>query len=66
MKRETPICGRCGEKSQEQESDNPTWFGKYHFDILVDAICIGCWKNGERWDNKEKKEKKVKQMASVA
>jgi len=52
MDEKTPICGRCGNKCKEQEYAEPTWFGRYERDRLIEAICIDCWKKGEKWDKK--------------
>jgi len=49
MNEKAPICSRCKKQCGEQINSDPTWFGKYSFDELVEVICIECWKNGKRW-----------------
>ena len=49
MNEKTPICRKCKKTCEEQTGANPTWFGKYVRSELIEAICIDCWKNGEKW-----------------
>lgn len=50
MNDKKPVCRKCKKECMEQIDSNPTWFGKYCKDVLIEAICIDCWKNGERWE----------------
>jgi len=52
-----PICRKCKKQCEEQKNANPTWFGKYRNADLIEAICIECWKNGEKWENSSLKNK---------
>ena len=50
MKEKTLICRKCKIKCKEQSGVNPTWFGKYQNEDLIEVICVDCWKKGERWE----------------
>jgi len=51
MDEKRPICRKCKKQCEEQIYADPTWFGKYSRDKLVEAICIDCWRKGERWED---------------
>ena len=52
MSEKTPVCSRCGKECEEQTHGNPTWFGSYQNEKLVEVICIDCWEKGEKWEKK--------------
>ena len=54
MEKEIIICSRCGQKCKKQIDYNPTWFGRYKNDQLLEAICVECWNKGEKWNKKDK------------
>ena len=51
MNNKIPICSRCKKICKKQEYADPTWFGKYLGDKLLEAICIDCWEKGEKWES---------------
>ena len=50
MKETNIICRKCKEKCEEQTTISPTWFGRFCNEKLIEAICIKCWKKGEKWE----------------
>ena len=51
MNNKIPVCGRCKKTCKKQEYADPTWFGRYFGDKLLEVICIDCWGKGEKWEN---------------
>jgi hypothetical protein len=51
MDEKRPICKKCNSQCKEQIHADPTWFGRWLGDKLMEAICIDCWNKGEKWDN---------------
>ena len=57
MKRENIVCSTCNRECREMTDSNPTWFGKYVLDKLVEVICVDCHKKGVKFKKMEEVER---------
>ena len=52
VKREVYVCSHCHQKVKEQIDCNPTWYGIFRGNNILEIICIECWSNGIRLKHK--------------